>query len=80
MKKENKSLYEDKHPETSTKGTGFKDKQKALDTLQIIKDRDIIYQKQVVNTMYNRAKFHPKQTDNMKEAMKIFSKWLKENK
>ena len=82
MKKDkiNKSLYEDKHPETSTKGTGFKDKQKALDTLQIIKDRDIIYQKQVVNTMYNRAKFHPKQTDNMKEAMKIFSKWLKENK
>jgi len=79
MKKDNKSLYEDKHPKTSTKGTGFKDKQKALDTLKIIKDRDIIYQKQVVITMYNRAKFHPNQTENMKEAMKIFSKWLKEH-
>lgn len=79
MKKENKSLYDDKHPKTSTKGTGFKDKQKALDTLKIIKDRDIVYQKQVVNTMYNRAKFHPHQTENMKEAMKIFSKWLKEH-
>ena len=44
MKKVNKSLYEDKHPTTSTKGTGFKDKQKALDTLHIIKDRDIVYQ------------------------------------
>ena len=33
----NKSLYEDKHPTTSTKGTGFKNKQKALDTLKIIK-------------------------------------------
>jgi hypothetical protein len=33
-KKVNKSLYEDKHPKTSTKGTGFKDKQKALDTLK----------------------------------------------
>ena len=37
MKKNiNTSLYEDKHPKTSTKGTGFKDKQKALDTLTII--------------------------------------------
>ena len=76
-KKINTSLYEDKHPQTSTKGTGFKDKQKALDTLEIIKDRDIIYQKQVVITMYNRAKYHSYQTKDMKEAMKIFKKWLK---
>jgi len=79
MKKINKSLYEDKHPETSTKGTGFKDKQKALDTLQIIKNRDMTYQKQVVNTMYNRAKHHPNQTSGMKDAMKVFSDWLKKN-
>ena len=81
MKKDkiNKSLYEDKHPKTSTKGTGFKNKQKALDTLEIIKNRDLTYQKQVVNTMYNRAKYHPYQTDNMKEAMKIFSIWLKKH-
>ena len=76
----NKSLYEDKHPESSTKGTGYKDKQKALDTLKIIKGRDIIYMKQVVNTMYNRAKHHPHQTKNMKQAMKVFSDWLKKNK
>ena len=37
----------------------------------------MVYQKQVVNTMYNRAKYHPKQTNNMREAMKIFSIWLK---
>jgi hypothetical protein len=79
-KSTNKSLFEDKHPKTSTKGTGFKDKQKALDTLTIIKDRELIYQKQVVNTMYNRAKYHPHQTENMKEAMKIFSIWLLKNK
>jgi len=77
MKKVNKSLYEDKHPESSTKGTGFKDKQKAIDTLEIIKVRDLTYQKQVVNTMYNRAKHHPHQTADMKEAMKVFSAWLK---
>ena len=77
MKKVNTSLYEDKHPNTSTKGTGFKNKQKALDTLDIIKNRDLVYQKQVVTTMYNRAKYHPYQTEDMKEAMKVFDKWLK---
>lgn len=76
----NKSLYEDKHPESSTKGTGFKDKQKAIDTLEIIKKRDLTYQKQVVNTMYNRAKHHPHQTENMIEAMKIFDAWIKKHK
>ncbi len=82
MKKDktNKSLYEDNHPKTSIKGTGFKNKMKALETLEIIKNKDLTYQKQVVNTMYNRAKYHPNQTDDMKEAMKIFSIWLKKNK
>ena len=79
MKKVNKSLYEDNHPTTSTKGTGFKNKQKALDTLKIIKDRDIVYQKQVVNTMYNRAKYHPYQTKDMLEAMKVYKEWLDKN-
>ena len=79
MKKVNLSLYADNHPKTSTKGTGFKDKQKALDTLNIIKNRDIIYQKQVVTTMYNRAKYHPHQTETMKDAMRVFKKWLQKN-
>jgi hypothetical protein len=77
--KKNKSLYEDKHPQTSTKGTGFKDKEKALQTLQIIKDRDMNYQKQVVLTMYNRAKFHPHQTEGMREAMKVYNDWISKN-
>ena len=79
MKKVNKTLYSDDHPETSTKGTGFKNKQKALDTLKIIKKRDMTYQKQVVTTMYNRAKYHPYQTEAMREAMKIYKRWLKKN-
>ena len=73
-------MYEDKHPKYSTKGTGFKNKQKALDTLEIIKNRNITYQKQVVNTMCNRAKHHMYQTENMKKAMKVFINWLKNNK
>jgi len=75
--KDNTSLYRDDHPNTSTKGTGFKDKQKALDTLKIIKNRDLTYQKQVVVTMYNRAKYHPHQTKEMKDAMKVYYDWLK---
>jgi len=73
----NYSLYNDDHPKTSTKGTGFKDKQKALDTLKIIKNRDINYQKLIVITMYNRAKYHPHQTKDMREAMKVYFDWLK---
>jgi len=61
------------------KGTGFKNKLKAIETLKIIKDKNIIYQKQVVNTMYNRAKYHPYQTEDMREAMKVFEKWLEKN-
>jgi len=75
----NKSLYEDKHPKTSLKGTGYSDKQKALKTLSLIKDYNLIYQKQVVLTMYNRAKFHKYQTKNMLEAMKVYKKWLISN-
>ena len=73
----NKSLYEDKHPKTSLKGTGYANKEKAIKTLELIKNYNITYQKQVVLTMYNRAKFHKYQTNNMLEAMKIYKKWLK---
>jgi len=72
----NKSLYEDKHPNKSLKGTGYANKEKALETLKLIKDYNLTYQKQVVLTMYNRAKFHKYRTDNMLEAMKIYKKWL----
>ena len=79
-KKVNYSLYNDDHPKTSTKGTGFKDKQKALDTLKIIKNRDLTYKKLIVVTMYNRAKYHPHQTKEMRDAMKVFRNWLKKYK
>jgi len=77
MPKKGKSLYEDKHPKTSLKGTGYANKEKALKTLELIKDFDLTYQKQVVLTMYNRAKFHKYQTKNMLDAMKVYKKWLK---
>jgi hypothetical protein len=73
----NKSLYEDKHPNKSLKNTGFANKEKALQTLYLIENYDLTYQKQVVITMYNRAKYHKYRKPGMIEAMKIFKKWLK---
>jgi hypothetical protein len=76
MKEINKSLYEDKHPKTSLKGTGFKNKEKAIETINLVKGKPLVYQFQVINTMYNRAKYHPHQTKDMKDAMKVFKEWL----
>ena len=73
----NKSLYEDKHPKKSLKGTGYANKDKALYTINLIKIYDLNYQKQVIITMYNRAKYHRYQTQGMLDAMKIYKKWLK---
>ena len=79
MKNNSKSkLYADDHPELSTKGTGFKDEIIALNTIKIISKRCLKYQFDVVNTMYNRAKYHPNQTADMKKAMVIFKHWLTE--
>ena len=72
-------LYADDHPELSTKGTGFKDEKIAINTIKIISSRSLKYQFDVVNTMYNRAKFHPNQTLDMKKAMRIYKKWLNTN-
>jgi hypothetical protein len=73
-------LYNDLHPTKSLKKTGFKDKKTALNTIDLVKHRSLKYQFDVINTMYNRAKFHPNKTENMEEAMNIFSKWLKNYK
>ena len=73
----NKSLYEDKHPKKSLKGTGYANKEKALYTINLIQKYDLNYQKQIIITMYNRAKYHRYQTQGMLDAMKIYKKWLK---
>jgi hypothetical protein len=71
------TLYDNFHPEKSLKGTGFKNAQVALNTLKLISKRSLKYQFDVVNTMYNRAKYIPHKTKDIEEAMKIFHKWLK---
>jgi len=74
-----KSLYSDGKKRPKTK-TGYGNSTRAKETLKNIKKFDNKYQMQVVNTMYNRAKYHANQTEGMRDAMKIFKKWLNTKK
>ena len=76
----NLSLFSDYNPKTTTYGLGFKDKEKALYTVKAIKNRNLKYQVNVIATMLGRAKKHPYKTKNMKDAIKVFSLWMKNYK
>lgn len=76
-KKNKLSLFSDYNKETTIKGLGFKNKEKALHTLKVIKNKPLKYQISVVNTMIGRAKSHPSRNKDMNEAIKIFEKWKK---
>ena len=76
----NLSLFSDYNPKTTTYGLGFKDKEKALYTVKAIKKRDLKYQVNVIATMLGRAKKHPYKTKNMKDAINVFSLWMKNYK
>ncbi|KAG8169695.1 hypothetical protein KVR01_000440 [Diaporthe batatas] len=71
-------LYTDDNPETTLKGTGFKDVETANKTIELVSKRSLTYQRQTINTMFNRAKHHPKKTDDIKAAQAVFDKWLRE--
>ena len=75
-----RSLYSDYNPKTTTHGLGFKNKEKALFTINTIKNRSTKYQVNVVSTMLGRAKNHPNKTKEMGGAIKIFDDWLKKYK
>ena len=60
--------------------SGFKDKDKALYTIRKIRKRNKKYQINVIATMLGRAKKHPYKTKQMKEAIKVFSVWMKNYK
>ena len=72
----NLSLFSDYNLKTTTPGLGFKDKAKAIYTLKKIKNRNKKYQINVVSTMLGRAKKHPSQTKEMREAILVFNKWM----
>ena len=76
LKPLNLSLYSDYKPETTLRGLGFKNREKATYTIDAIKDRDKRYQVNVVSTMLGRAKKHPNKTADMDEAKLDFEKWM----
>lgn len=72
----NTSLYDPGKRKPRTK-TGYKDRETAVRTLENVYGKDLVYQKQVVTTMYNRAKHHQRQTAGMREAMKVYRVWMR---
>jgi hypothetical protein len=76
VKPKNLSLYSDYNPETTIKGLGFKDGEKAIFTIEKIKNEPMNYQVRVINTMLHRALNHPNKTKDMEKAIKIFKNWL----
>ena len=73
---QNLSLFSDYNKDTTIPNLGFKNKDKALYTLNRIKNKSLKYQVNLVSTMIGRAKSHPYQTKEMRDAIKIFQKWL----
>jgi len=61
---------------------GFKDKQKALDTLKVLDGRDISYQYHVITSFVSRAKRtlqitrDEEKLANLRDALNIFEDWL----
>ena len=80
IKPGNLGLYADYKPETTIHGLGFKNKEKALETIEKIKNKSYKYQMSVVTTMIGRARFHPYKTKEMEDAIKVFEDWIKKNK
>ncbi len=73
-------LYTNAHPTSTTKGTGYKDTKAAKKSLLLIKKKPKSYQFLVINTLYQRAKYHQHQTKDIRKAMKIFQNWIKKYK
>jgi S1-C subfamily serine protease len=78
-KSKNRSLYANGKKRSKVR-SGYGDEKKAQDTIKNVKKYNTKYQYQVINTMYNRAKYHANQTKDMRKAMVVFKKWLNKYK
>lgn len=78
-KSKNKSLYSNGKNKPKIK-SGYGNEKIAKQTLKNIRGKSKSYQKQIVNTMYNRAKYHKYQTEDMRKAMKVYKKWINSKK
>jgi hypothetical protein len=75
-------MVKTKSTDQEESGMGFKDKQKALDTLKVLDGRDISYQYHVITSFVSRAKRtlqitrDEEKLANLRDALKIFEDWL----
>ncbi len=55
---------------------GYSTAEKAHSTIKNIKAYSYSIQRQLVQSMLNRATYHNNQTSGMRDAIKIYKKWL----
>lgn len=64
------------HPRT--RGIGYGTAKKARESIKKLKGKTPSYKRQVATTMYYRAKYHKYQNEGMREAMKVWGKYIRE--
>lgn len=80
------NLYTDDNPETTISGLGFKDKAKAEESVENLKQ--LIGTEEITKThaiqaaisMEQRSKHHPHRNDEMKEAENVFRAFIEKHK
>jgi hypothetical protein len=58
------------------RGIGYGTAKKARESIRKIRKMSKAYKKQVATTMYNRAKYHKYQNQDMRQSMKVWNKYL----
>ncbi len=80
------NLYTDDNPSSTVEGLGFKDREKAEESVEKVKrlldedEIDTAHAKQICVTMEQRSKNHPHRNMDMKEAEKVWREYLEELK
>ena len=72
-------LFTDENPATTIKGTGFRDRAAAEQTIRLTSQEGVRFKQHwTVMAMRERAAHHPHQTAGMREAIQVFEAWLRE--
>jgi len=58
---------------------GYGSEDIAYQTIKNVKKFELSIQRQLINSMLNRAKYNKNQTKGMRDAIKIYTRWMKEN-
>ena len=77
-KKEGQQLFNDNpRGAPKIKGIGYGTAKKARESIHKLQGTSAAYKRQVATTMYYRAKYHKYQNEGMRQAMKIWGKYIK---